>query len=83
VRVKEGNPNQVYIENVVVPIATVTANGSSATHLSYGAWQLPSNASVGETLTLTDASGRITNVQIASTSFSSNVSTGTQEPLCR
>ena len=82
-RVKEGNPDQVYLENVVLPIAKVTANGGSATHLSYGAWQLPGNATVGETLTLTDASGRITNVQIASTSFSSNVSTGTQEPLCR
>jgi expansin len=83
VRVKEGNPNQVYIENVVLPIASVTANGSSATHLSYGAWQLSGNATVGETLTLTDVSGRITNVQIASTSFSSNVGTGAQEPLCR
>ncbi len=83
VRVKEGNANQVYIENVVLPIAKVTESGTSATHLSYGAWQLPSNAAVGQTLTLTDASGRVTNVQIASTSFSSNVSTGTQEPLCQ
>jgi hypothetical protein len=83
VRVKEGNPNQVYIENVVLPIAKVTVNGSAATHLSYGAWQLPSNAAVGQTLALTDAAGRTTNVQIASTSFSGNVSTGTQEPLCQ
>jgi hypothetical protein len=83
VRVKEGNSNQVYIENVVLPIAKVTVNGGAATHLAYGAWQLPGNAAVGQTLTLTDAAGRVTSVQIASTSTSSNVSTGTQEPVCQ
>jgi expansin len=83
VRGKSGNANQVYIENVVLPIASVTVNGAAATHLSYGAWQLPVNATVGLTLTLTDASGRVTNVKIADVNPSDNTSTGTQEPLCQ
>jgi hypothetical protein len=83
VRGKSGNANQVYIENVVLPIASLTVNGAAATHLSYGAWQLPVNASVGLTLTLTDASGRVTNVKIADVNPSDNTNTGTQEPLCQ
>ena len=83
VRGKSGNANQVYIENVVLPIASVTVNGAAATHLSYGAWQLPVNASVGLTLTLTDASGRVSNVKIADVNPSDNTNTGTQEPLCQ
>jgi hypothetical protein len=83
VRGKSGNANQVYIENVVLPIASVAVNGAGATHLSYGAWQLPVNASVGLPLTLTDASGRVTTVKIADINPSDNTSTGTQEPLCQ
>jgi hypothetical protein len=83
VRGKSGNANQVYIENVVLPIASVAVNGAGATHLSYGAWQLPVNASVGLPLTLTDASGRVTTVKIADINPSDNTSTCTQEPLCQ
>ncbi|HVY40761.1 MAG TPA: cellulose binding domain-containing protein [Polyangia bacterium] len=83
VRGKSGNADQVYIENVVLPIQAVTVNGQAARHLSYGAWQLPVNAAVGLTLTLTDSSGRMTNVRIADTNPGDSTSTGTQEPLCR
>ncbi|HLK93375.1 MAG TPA: cellulose binding domain-containing protein [Polyangia bacterium] len=83
VRGKSGNANQIYIENVVLPIASVSVNGAAATHLSYGAWQLPVNASVGLPLTLTDAAGRVTTVKIADTNPADNTSTGTQEPLCQ
>ena len=83
VRGKSGNANQVYIENVVLPIASVTVNGQAATHLFYGAWQLPVNATVGLPLTLTDASGRVTTVKIADVNPADNASTGTQEPLCQ
>ncbi len=83
VRGKSGNANQVYIENVVLPIQSVTVNGQAAQHLSYGAWALPVNASPGLTLTLTDSAGRVTNVKIADTNPNDNTSTGTQEPLCQ
>ena len=83
VRGKSGNANQVYIENVVLPIQAVSVNGQPAQHLSYGAWQLPVNATVGLTLTLTDSSGRMTNVRIADTNPGDSTSTGTQEPLCQ
>ncbi len=83
VRGKSGNANQVYIENVVLPIQAVSVNGQPAQHLSYGAWQLPVNATVGLTLTLTDSSGRMTNVRIADTNPGDSTSSGTQEPLCQ
>lgn len=83
VRGKPGNANQVYVENVVLPIQAVSVNGQAALHLSYGAWALPVNATVGLTLALTDSSGRVTNVKIADTNPGDNTSTGTQEPLCQ
>jgi len=80
VRVKSGNANQVYIENERLPIATVTQNGGQATRLSYGAWQLPSNAA-GTTLVLTDSSGRQISVPVSSAT--SDQDTGKQFPACQ
>ena len=80
VRIKPGNPNQVYIENEVLPIQSVTVNGAQATRLSYGAWQLPGNAA-GQTLTLTDSGGSTITVQVIG-SEGQNQSTGQQFPQC-
>ena len=80
VRVKSGNPNQVYIENERLPIQSVTQNGGKATRLSYGAWQLPSNAA-GTTLVLTDSSGRTVSVPVSSST--SDQDTGMQFPTCQ
>ncbi len=80
VRVKSGNANQVYIENERLPIQSVTQNGGQATRLSYGAWQLPSNAA-GTTLVLTDSSGR--QVSVAVSGSTSDQDTGKQFPACQ
>ena len=80
VRVKSGNPNQVYVENERLPIQSVTQNGGQATRLSYGAWQLPSNAA-GTTLVLTDSSGR--QISVAVNSATSDQDTGKQFPACQ
>jgi hypothetical protein len=80
VRIKPGNSNQVYIENEVLPIQSVTVNGAQATRLSYGAWQLPGNAA-GQTLTLTDSGGQVITVQVTG-SEGQNQSTGQQFPQC-
>jgi hypothetical protein len=64
---KSGNSNQVYIENTVLPIVSVTYNGQQATHLSYGAWQLPNGTNVqGATVTLTDVEGHTVTITIPS-----------------
>lgn len=80
IRVKSGNANQVYIENERLPIKSVSQNGGQATRLSYGAWQLPSNAA-GSTLVLTDASGRTLSVPVGSAT--SDQDTGKQFPTCQ
>jgi expansin (peptidoglycan-binding protein) len=57
-RLKTGNVDQLYLTNVVFPIVSVKENGQSATHLSYGAWQLAGGAHAGgATLALTDVEG--------------------------
>jgi len=80
VRVKSGNANQVYIENERLPIQSVSQNGGQATRLSYGAWQLPSNAA-GTTLVLTDSSGRTLSIPVNSST--SDQDTGKQFPACQ
>jgi hypothetical protein len=80
VRIKPGNTDQVYIENEVLPIATVRVNGQNATRLFYGAWQLPGNAA-GQTLMLTDISGRTITVQVNG-GEGQNVMSGQQFPMC-
>jgi hypothetical protein len=80
VRIKPGNPDQVYIENELLPIATVRMNNANATRLFYGAWQLPGQAS-GQTLTLTDISGRTITVQVNGTDGQNQMSSA-QFPVC-
>jgi hypothetical protein len=66
-RPKSGNNDQVYIENTTLPIVSVTYNGQAATHLSYGAWQLPNGANAaGATVTLTDVEGHTVTITIPS-----------------
>jgi len=80
VRIKPGNANQVYIENEVLPIQSVTMNGGQATRLSYGAWQVP-GAAAGQTLQLTDSSGRTISVQVTG-GDGENTMTSAQFPAC-
>jgi expansin (peptidoglycan-binding protein) len=57
-RRKSGNADQLYLENYVFPIVSMSVGGQAAAHLSYGAWQLPNGTSAGgATLTMTDALG--------------------------
>jgi expansin (peptidoglycan-binding protein) len=57
-RPKDQNVDQVYLENSVFPIVSVSVGGQAAQHLSYGAWQLPNGTiASGATLTMTDVEG--------------------------
>lgn len=81
VRIKPGNPNQVYIENIRLPIQTVDMNGQMATRLSYGAWQLPGDAA-GQMLRLTDVAGRVVTIPVSGASAGENQMTSAQFPAC-
>jgi hypothetical protein len=68
-RLKSGNTDQLYIENTVLPIVSVTYNGQAANHLSYGAWQLPNGAAAaGATLVLTDVEGHMVTIVVGGSS---------------
>jgi hypothetical protein len=83
IRIKSGNANQVYIENTILPIKSVTVNSGSSTELSYGPWQLPKNAA-GSTLVITDYSNRsITYTVPTSLGSNQDQNTGLQFPACQ
>jgi expansin (peptidoglycan-binding protein) len=81
VRIKPGNNDQVYIENMILPIKSVEMNGGQGSHLFYGAWQLP-GAVAGQTLKLTDISGRVISVMVNG-GAGTNQDTGHQFPMCQ
>ncbi len=80
VRVKQ--VNELYIENVILPIASVSGPGGNASRTSYGTWHFNSNITAGAQLTLTDFSGRTLTVTVSSTSADQNQDTGKQFPKC-
>lgn len=83
VRIKPGNPNQLYVENTVLPVKDVLVNGTSSTKLSYGPWQLSKNAA-GTKVTIKDYSDRtITYTIPSSLSADTDQNTGLQFPSCK
>jgi hypothetical protein len=67
--------NEVYVQNMIVPIQSVSMNGQNGTHTSYGSWQFGSSV-MGQTITITDVAGRV----ITATANGGN--TGKQFPGC-
>jgi hypothetical protein len=83
VRIKPGNTTQVYIENGITSVSEVEVQGGGmATHLSYGAWELNTNAA-GKTLILTDVAGRKLNIKVTDAGANVNQDTGVQFPKCQ
>jgi hypothetical protein len=82
-RIKTGNPNELFIENEITPIASVSMGGTQANRQSYGAWHFNGNIPAGATLTLTDIAGRTITVQVNSLTANQNQDTGKQFPKCQ
>jgi hypothetical protein len=81
VRLKPGNNNEMYIENMILPIEAVTCGGQTGSRTSYGAWHFGGNIP-GASCDLTDIAGRKITVTAGSTQ-GQNVDTGTQFPKCQ
>ena len=81
-RIKNGNSNEIFFENGITSIKTVTMNGQAANRQSYGAWHFNGNIPAGAEMTLTDIAGRTVTVQIQSTTMGQNQDTGVQFPKC-
>ena len=79
VRVKPGNPNELFIENSILAVTGV----QGASRQSYGAWHFGSNLSSGQSIQLTDAANRTLTVQLSNTNAGTNQDTGKQFPPCQ
>jgi len=75
VQLSYNGPNEVYVQNMIVPIQSVKMGGASGNHTSYGSWQFGS-AVQGQMLTITDVAGRTITVTAG------NGDTGKQFPAC-
>lgn len=81
VRLKQGNNNEFFIENEILPIQSVTCEGQNGSRTSYGAWHFDQNVN-GKPCTVTDISNRSIDITIGNTQ-NENVDTGVQFPKCQ
>jgi hypothetical protein len=70
----------MYIENMILPIQSVTCASQTGSRTSYGAWHFGSNIP-GASCDVTDIAGRSITVTAGSTQ-GQNVDTGKQFPKC-
>ena len=80
-RIKQAN--EVYIENVILALKTVSRPGGGASHTSDGSWHFNSNVGSGSQLTLTDAANRTMMVTLGSGATDQNQDTGKQFLTCQ
>jgi hypothetical protein len=80
VRLKTGNNNEFFIENEILPIASVSCNGQAGSRTSYGAWHWSANVN-GVSCTATDIAGRSITFTVGSAQ-GQDVDSGVQFPKC-
>jgi expansin (peptidoglycan-binding protein) len=83
VRVKPSTPTELFIENTVTAIQSVTMSGQGGTRTSYGTWRFGGNIPGGAQLSITDIAGRTINVTLPSNSQGTNQDVGQQFPSCQ
>jgi hypothetical protein len=83
VRVKPSTPNELFIENVVTAIKSVTMNGSGGSRTSYGSWHFGNNIPGGAQLVMTDNANRTLTVTLPNNSAGTDQDVGAQFPKCQ
>jgi hypothetical protein len=81
VRLKSGNSNEIFIENQVLPITSVTCAGQTGSRTSYGAWHFNSNVP-GAECEVTDLASRKISITVGSTQ-GQDLDTKVQFPKCQ
>jgi hypothetical protein len=81
VRLKSGNNNEFYIENEILPIASVTCSGQTGSRTSYGAWHFSPNVN-GQSCDAKDIAGRSITFTVGNTQ-DQDVDTKVQFPKCQ
>jgi len=84
-RIKQGNQNEVFFENLVVPIKGVTVNGQASNLLqTYNAWNFGStNIPAGASFVVTDINNSVINFNLANASQNFDNDTGKKFPTCQ
>lgn len=80
VRLKNGNNNEFFIENEILPIQSVTCGSQTGSRTSYGAWHFANNVN-GQSCTATDIGNRSITFTVGNTQ-GQDVDTGVQFPKC-
>ena len=79
---KQGNNNEIFIENGVTSFSTVTINGLPATRQKYGAWHIDGAIMLPAAIHTVDRYGRTLDFTLNSNS-TSNQDTGQRSPTCQ
>ncbi len=84
-RIKQDNPNEIFIENVVVPVKGVTVNGQASNLLqTYNAWNFGStNILTGANIAVTDINNSVINFTLANMTQNFDNDTGKKFPTCQ
>jgi hypothetical protein len=82
VRFKQGNNNEIFIENGVTSFSTVTINGLPATRQKYGAWHIDGAIMLPAAVHTVDRYGRALDFTLGSDS-TTNQDTGQKSPTCQ
>jgi len=82
VRFKQGNNNEIFIENGVTSFSTVTINSMPAVRTSYGAWHIDGAIMLPAAIHTVDRYGRAVDFTLTSNS-TSNQDTGQKSPICQ
>ncbi len=80
VRLKAGNDNEFFIENEILPIASVTCGSQTGSRTSYGAWHFANNVK-GQSCSAKDIAGRSITFTVGNTQ-DQDVDSGVQFPKC-
>jgi expansin (peptidoglycan-binding protein) len=84
-RIKQGNQNEIFIENLVVPVKSVSVNGQTSNTLqTYNAWNFGStNIPAGANIAVTDINNQTINFTLANASQNVDNDTGKKFPACQ
>lgn len=83
-RIKSGNQNEIFFENLVAPIKSATLNGVSATALQpYNAWHFANNITAGAALSVTDIDNSTITFTVASGAQNLDQDTGRPFAMCQ
>lgn len=84
-RVKQGNQNELFIENLVVPVKGVSVNGQASNLLqTYNGWNFGStNIPAGANIAITDINNQVINFSLANAAQNFDNDTGKKFPACQ